>query len=316
MELRQLEYLVAVAEEASFTRAAARVHISQSGVSAQIRALERELGAELIDRSGRSATLTVAGAAVLDHARTALDAAAAVRRAVDEVGGLVRGPLALGMVTGCEVVPWFASVAAFRRDHPGVTVDLVEGGSSDLVEALRDGALDVGLVAVPGAVPADLGAAPIITEGLAALVPTAHPLGARRTVTLRRLAELALVTLPPGTGVRGALDRSLSQAGLRAEVALQASAPAAIADLARRGAGVGVLSASMAEGFADADLSAVRVTGAEVPATLAIAWRERPSPAARAFIAKATGAFGTRAASMSGGRSEGASDPDRVSAAS
>ena len=85
MEMRQLEYFVAVAEEANFTRAAERVHISQSGVSAQIRQLERDLGATLIDRSGRSATLTPAGEAALAHARAVLAAAAAARQAVDDV---------------------------------------------------------------------------------------------------------------------------------------------------------------------------------------------------------------------------------------
>src|SRR5919205_243713 len=74
MDLRQLEYFVAVAEERNFTRAAERVHISQSGVSAQIRRLEHELGAELFDRSARTATLTVAGKAALDHARATLAA--------------------------------------------------------------------------------------------------------------------------------------------------------------------------------------------------------------------------------------------------
>ena len=93
MELRQLEYFVAVAEEANFTRAAERVHISQSGISAQIRQLERDLGAELIDRSGRTASLTTAGAAALEHARGALASVEAVRQAVDDVKGLVRGRL-------------------------------------------------------------------------------------------------------------------------------------------------------------------------------------------------------------------------------
>src|SRR5688572_18908100 len=101
MELRQLEYFVAVAEEAGFTRAAERVHISQSGVSAQVRALERELGATLFDRSTRAATLTAAGEAALRHARAALQAAEAVRRAVDEVNSVVRGRLVVGMVTAC-----------------------------------------------------------------------------------------------------------------------------------------------------------------------------------------------------------------------
>ena len=85
MELRQLEYFVAVAEEANFTRAAERVHISQSGVSAQIRRLENDLGATLIDRSGRTAGLTTAGEAALEHARAALASAQAVRQEIAQV---------------------------------------------------------------------------------------------------------------------------------------------------------------------------------------------------------------------------------------
>src|SRR3954470_19563044 len=96
MELRQLEYFVAVAEEANFTRAAERVHISQSGVSAQIRVLEQDLGATLFDRAGRAATLTPAGDAALAHARTVLAAVDALREAVDGVTGLIRGRLVVG----------------------------------------------------------------------------------------------------------------------------------------------------------------------------------------------------------------------------
>src|SRR5471032_2460506 len=101
MELRQLEYFVAVAEEANFTRAAERVHISQSGVSAQVRQLERELGQPLLDRSGRSVRLTEVGEAVLPFARAALDAADGARLTVDQLAGLVRGQVKVGMVNGC-----------------------------------------------------------------------------------------------------------------------------------------------------------------------------------------------------------------------
>src|SRR5258708_38261492 len=98
MELRQLEYFVAVAEEQNFTRAAERVHISQSGVSAQIRQLERELGAELFDRSARTATLTAAGKAALEHARATLAAAGAHGHAVGQVTDRIRGRRPVGMV--------------------------------------------------------------------------------------------------------------------------------------------------------------------------------------------------------------------------
>ena len=152
MELRQLEYFVAVAEEANFTRAAERVHISQSGVSAQIQQLERDLGATLIDRSGRSATLTAAGAAALEHARAALASAAAVRQAVDEVSGLIRGRLVVGMVTACTVTGLFDALATLRLAHPGVEITLIEDNSDRLIESVRSGAADLALIgtAEPG----------------------------------------------------------------------------------------------------------------------------------------------------------------------
>src|SRR5436190_20936586 len=104
MELRQLEYFVAVAEEASFTKAAARVHVAQPGVSAQIRQLERELGQDLFDRTGRAVRLTEVGVAVLPYARAALEAVAGARLAVDELTGLLRGRIAVGMLTACSIV--------------------------------------------------------------------------------------------------------------------------------------------------------------------------------------------------------------------
>src|SRR3954454_5329858 len=132
MELRQLEYFVAVAEEANFTRAAERVHISQSGVSAQIRALEHELGGELFDRTARAARLTPAGKAAIGPAREALAAADALRQAVDDVSGLVRGRLTMGMIIGCEVTPLFDALAAFHRAYPSIEIALLEDNSDRL----------------------------------------------------------------------------------------------------------------------------------------------------------------------------------------
>ncbi len=224
MEIRQLEYLVAVVEEASFTRAARRVHISQSGVSAQLKALEHELGAVLVDRSGRTVTATTAGAAALEHARAALTAVAAVRQAVDDVTGVVRGRLVVGMVVGCTVTPLFDALAAFHRAHPGVDIALVEDGSDRLVERVRAGAVDVALVGSAGE-PPGLEVLTIVRDGLVAAVPAGHPLDGRDRVRLTEVCAHPLVGLPLGTGVRTVLAQACAVQGLRAVVALEASAP-------------------------------------------------------------------------------------------
>src|ERR1019366_1257996 len=180
MELRQLEYFVAVAEEQNFPRAAERVHISQSGVSAQVRQLEHELGATLFDRSGRTATLTTAGAAALEHARAALASVDAARRAVDDVTGLIRGRLTVGMVSGCTLPGLFGALAAFHLAHPAVEISLVEDNSERLTERLRDGEADLVLIGTVGSPPSGLESLPISTERLVGAVPPDHPLARRK----------------------------------------------------------------------------------------------------------------------------------------
>ena len=290
MDLRQLEYFVAVAEEANFTRAADRVHITQSGVSAQIRQFERELGADLFDRSGRTVRLTPAGAAALPHARAALAAAQAIRTACDDVNGLVRGQLRIGMVTGCTVTPLFDALASFHRLHPCIEITLTEQNSEVLIENVRSGQADVALAAMAGEVPDGLGSLTIISEDLVAAVPPEHALARRESVTLRRLTSYPLICLPAGTGIRGVLDQACAAAGIRPEIDLQATAPGAVMDLAARGLGVAVLSASMTAEHEG--LRSVRIRGIKVAAMLALIWRKDEGPVVRALLQNCREAFG------------------------
>lgn len=290
MELRQLAYFVAVAEEANFTRAAERVHVSQSGVSAQVRQLERDLGAPLIDRSGRVATLTAAGAAALPHARATLAIAAAVRQAVDDVAGLLTGRIVVGMVTACTVTPLFDALAAFHLAHPGIEIALEEGNSDWLVERVRTGAADVALIGAAGAPPEGLEALTILSEGLVAAVPPGHPLAGRRAATLAEVTRYPIISLPPGTGVRAVFDQDCAAQGRRPEIAFQASAPGAVADLACRGLGVAIFTESMAAGFSG-QLTAVVIDDIATPALLALVWTRAESPALRELLAQSRQAF-------------------------
>ncbi|MER6270625.1 LysR substrate-binding domain-containing protein [Streptomyces sp900105755] len=283
MELRQLEYFVAVAEERNFTRAAERVRISQSGVSAQIRQLERELGAELFDRSARTVTLTVAGQAALDYARAALTAAGAVGQAVGEVTDLIRGRLTVGMVIGCTLTPLFDALAAFHEAHPGVELLLLEDGSDRLVDGVRSGAVDLALVGTASATPDGLEALTVISERIVAAVPAGHPLADRERVALRDLMSHPIVCMPTGTGLRAVFDQACATQNLRPTIALQASAPDAIADLAARGLGVAVLSESMAAAHRDR-LLARAVDDVETPALLALVWRGAHNPPVRELL--------------------------------
>ncbi|NLU83856.1 LysR family transcriptional regulator [Rhodococcus sp. HNM0569] len=290
MELRQLEYLVAVAEEANFTRAAERVHVSQSGVSAQIRQLEREVGAELFDRSSRVVVPTPAGKAALAHARAALGAVRELTAAVDDVTGAVRGELAVGMVTACTVTGLFDALARFHAAHPGIELTVSEDHSSVLVDGVRDGALDVALVGVPGEVPADLEGGVLVDEPIALAVPSAHPLAGAESVALADALAYPLVTMPPGTGVRDTFELECAAHGLTPTVACQASAPDAVADLCGRGLGVAVLSESMVAAY---PLVRVRVADAAHRALLALVWRPGAGLAVRRLVDECCTAFPT-----------------------
>lgn len=277
MELHQLEYFVAVADEGNFTRAAERVHISQSGVSAQVRRLEDQLGTALIDRSGRRATLTPAGAAALPHARAALASVDAMRRAVDDVTGLITGRLVVGMVVGCRVAPLFDALAAFHANHNGVELALFEDNSDRLVERVRTGDTDLALVAAAGALPAGLQGFTIVRDRLVAAVPLDHPMARRRRATLPEISAYPIVCLPVGTGIRTVFDQACAVSGVRPKVALEASAPDSVADLAARGLGVGVLSESTIAHHPT--LRVVALTDIGTTAVLGVVWAATVSPA-------------------------------------
>jgi DNA-binding transcriptional LysR family regulator len=287
MDLRQLEYFVAVVEEASFTRGAERVHVSQPGVSAQIRRLEAELGQPLLDRSARTVRPTEAGAAVLPYARSALAAAAGARLAVDELTGLLHGRVSIGTVTSWRVVDLPALLEGFHRDHPAVEVSLAEDTSDRLVEGLREGRLDFALIGVAGTEPAGIALQVVVDEVAVAVVGLDDPLAGQATVTLRALRGRSLVCLPRGTGLRTMVEEACAAAGFTPRVGVEASDPMALAAFAARGLGVAILPASAAAGRPE--LHVLSVTRPRLHGRVALAWREGgPSgPAAQALLARA-----------------------------
>ncbi len=286
MELRQLAYFVTVVEEASFTRAAAKMRVAQPGVSAQIRRLERELGQELLDRSGRSVQLTEVGAAVLPYARAALSAVDGARLAVDELTGLVRGHVAIGTVTS-HSVDLAALLAEFHADHPGVEITLTEDNSDQLINALRDGRLDAAIIAFGAAPPPDVKIHIVTDEPIVAATCHNDDLAKRSTIPLIALRDRVLISLPPGTGIRSLLDDACAAAGFSPHIAFEASTPMVLAELAARGLGVAIVPASIAK--ARGDLHPLVITRPELRGRLAFAWRaEGPiSPAARALVGRA-----------------------------
>ncbi|MGC0365496.1 DNA-binding transcriptional LysR family regulator [Rhodococcus sp. 27YEA15] len=267
MELRQLEYFVAVVDEANFTRAAERLHVAQPGVSAQIKRLERELGQELLDRRGRSIQLTDAGRAVLPHARAALASVQSTRDAVDLLSGLVRGAVSVGMVTACASADLTDLLSRLHRKYPGLDISLAEDDSRSLLAGVMDGTFDIAVIGVAGNLPPELESRVITDERLVAAVSVDHPLAEVSSLPFTELAGRPLVCLPPGTGIRTCLDAACEVAGVTPAVALEASNLGIISSLAAQGLGIAVLPESAVGSLHRIDLEP------EARSRLELVWR-------------------------------------------
>ncbi|MFE6835369.1 LysR family transcriptional regulator [Streptomyces sp. NPDC057705] len=294
MDIRQLRYFVTVAEEANFTRAAARLHLAQPGLSAQIRRLEKELGHPLLDRSGRSVTLTEVGEAVLPYARAALAAVEAVRQTADEFTGLLRGHVTLGHVSGAaaaaDAFDLAAVLAGFHEDHPRVEIALTEDTSERMLAALHRGELDVAVIGLADEeTPPGISVQLLVDEPLVAAVAPDDPALTspdRTSIPLAELRDRPLISLPCGTGLRGVLDRACAQAGFQPRIAFEAAAPPFLAQLAARGLGVAVVPAPAAGAASALGLRTLEITEPRLRGRVALAWRTNgPSgPAATAFL--------------------------------
>src|SRR5262245_44700454 len=189
MELRQLAYFVAVAEEAHFTRAAARLSVAQPAVSQQIRRLERELGEPLFIRDRRTVSLTRAGTVFLPRARDALAVADSARVAIAEMRGLLSGNLVIGTVQNLPDRRLPGLLGTFHRQHPRVELTLLEDKTDALLEALFSGSLDAAVIGQGpyGELPGDLQSLLIAHEMVVVAVYPGHRLAKRSAVGVRAL---------------------------------------------------------------------------------------------------------------------------------
>jgi len=282
MELRQLVYFTAVAEEGQFTRAASRLLVAQPAVSAQIRRLERELGESLFHRDPRSVSLTEAGEALLPHARAALVAAERGRDAIASLRGMLRGRLRIG-VAGPVDQPLGQALGELHRSYPDIEVLLTTQNNEPLLEALASGNIDVGIVGIGiRTVPAQLTTRVITSEELALAVSRNHPLAQRKSVTLSRLREEPFVTLVHGSGHREAFDKAFDDAGYRPRIAAEAGELSSLIELVAEGLGAAILPPAAADG---ANVAVLEIIRPRLLRRRAIAWNEAAaSPAARRFV--------------------------------
>jgi DNA-binding transcriptional LysR family regulator len=284
VELRQLEHFVAVAETRHFTRAAGELTISQSGLSASVRALERELHTTLFVRNTRRVDLTEAGRALLAESRRILAGAAAAREAVAAADGLLRGTLHVGAEQCIGVIDVPALLARFRAAYPGVEIQLRQSGSMLLLEELQAGRVDVAFVATSGRLAENVDLLPLATEPMVLVCHPDHRLAKRREISVAQLQDETFVDFETTWGVRDIADRALNAAHVRHDVTLEVNDVHTLLDLVWHRLGVALVPAPIAAKKA-ARLAAVplRPGGAD-------AWQVAvavPAPGAMSLAAQA-----------------------------
>jgi DNA-binding transcriptional LysR family regulator len=268
MELKQLEHFVAAAEEGSFTAAARRTNIVQSGLSMSVRALEDELGTPLFIRHSRRVTLTAAGHAFLPEARRALTAVQTARAAVSGTQGLTRGELSIGISQVPPPVDRLVGVITeFRRAHPGVCVAIQQDSSAGTLERVVRGDVDLGLCSLTSTPHHSLSTIVLATSDLHLACARGHRFATRDIVTLEEIAEEPFVDMHIGWAARAAVDWAFESAGLDRRRVCEVNDVTLLARLVEQGLGVSIIPL-IARAFSG-DVAYVPVHGALPPWRLA-----------------------------------------------
>ncbi|MEV7242138.1 LysR family transcriptional regulator [Streptomyces sp. NPDC093248] len=286
MELRHLQHFVAVAEDQHFTRAAERLLVSQSGLSASIRALERELRAPLFVRTTRRVTLTEAGRALLVEAERILAQVRSAHEAVAAVQGVLRGTLALGTEQCIAGVHVAGLLAAFRRRHPDVEIRLRQAGSGALAEEVAAGRLDLAFAYRTQADTDQLRSVSLTSEPMTVLCHPSHRLaGAGAVLAPDDLAGEVFVDFHPDWGPRRTTDAAFSAAGVRRTVALEVNDVHSLLDLIDENLGIAVVPSHFRHKRPSLRALPVKGTAEAEYETVALLPPERAtSPAARALV--------------------------------
>jgi LysR family transcriptional regulator, transcription activator of glutamate synthase operon len=286
MELRQLRYLVALAEELNFTRAAANEHVAQPALSQQIRRLEDEVGLALVERTTRHVALTDAGQLLVVRARRVLSELEAAATEMEALRGMNTGHVTIGAMHTMGPVDLSLPLALFHDHHPDVGLTVREYSSEEMAEMLRVDELDLAFLSVTERVEAHgLGLHQLVSEELVVLLPPDHPLSNRRQVRMAELAHEQFISFREGARLRELLFGAGRYAGFEPRVTLESNESQRVRRLVSRGLGVAILPRSDGEG-PGADVAVVSLTEPALRRDITLAWREgrRHAPAAAAFL--------------------------------
>jgi LysR family transcriptional regulator, transcription activator of glutamate synthase operon len=298
MELRQLRYLVALADERHFTRAAAREHIAQPALSQQIRRLEQEVGLALVERTTRRVTVTEAGRVLVARARRILAEVEAATAEMQAFSGVLAGHVMVGTMHTMGPVDVSLALAVFHERHPGVELTVREESSEELAEMLRDDELDLAFLSVTERMESHgLGLHQLVSEELVVVLPGDHPLAGHEPVRMAELGGEQFISYREGARLRELLLFAAHTAGFEPQIQLESNESERIRRLVARHMGVAILPRSDAE-RPGADVAVTSLVEPSLTRDITLACRDgrRLAPAASEFIELSKELFGGQGA--------------------
>jgi DNA-binding transcriptional LysR family regulator len=261
MELRQLEYFIAVASEMNFSRAAQQVHVVQSALSTSVSKLEKELGVELFDRSRQQIKITPAGELFREHARRVIHTARLAKDSMSGYRGALSGTIDLGSLVSYGALDVPKVLGEFHRAYPFVRIRLQQSGTGSMayLSAIADGSLDLAFVSAPDRFPARIDMQMLSEEPMLFVCRPDHHLAQRDHVSVTELAEEELIGFPPEFGLRRLVEDAFAAAGISSRTPYEVAVDYSVAaGLVRHGLGTIFMPASDAGRFPDLRALAVR----------------------------------------------------------
>jgi LysR family transcriptional regulator, cyn operon transcriptional activator len=270
IELRHLRYFLAVADAGHFTRAAAKLHVTQPTLSHQIRQLEEQLDLQLFDRVGRRVKLTAAGETLLPHARKVLRELDQAQTSLAELHGLKRGLLRVGIVQTVNACVIPDIVARFSAEHAGIRVECGEMAVADIESDLEAGKLDLGISFLPPS-RKSLAGEKLFTEELVAVVASDHELSKRRQMRVRDLGSQPLALLSSKYCTRQLIDSAFAEAAVKPDLRVEMNSVASILSTVRK-TGLVSLLPSLALCRQDHGLKTIALTNPTPQRSIGLVW--------------------------------------------
>lgn len=285
MDMNQLEVLIAVAQEKSFSRAAERLHRTQPAISQAIRRLETEIGEPLFDRSSKDGTMTAAGRVLFGHAQQMMNLRHSAHAAIKELKGLHRGKLSLS-ANEYTVMYLLPLLPVFRARHPHIKIEVKRSLASRISSEILARETEIGIVSFKPSDPA-IASVGVLTDELALIVPLNHPLAAKKIVSIRELGAESFIAHNVPSPYREKVVRTFEKYRTPLNISLEMPTLEAIKRFVESGMGVALIPklASQAE-IARGQVAALTVREMKLERKLYLVYRKSAtlSHAARAFL--------------------------------